>query len=745
MNKFCCGLFFGLIFALTTVLSAGLPDLSTEDSALVKSLLKKMTLEEKIGQMNLLTSDRDTTGPSVRKDYLEGISSGRVGAIFNAYGADFTRKLQKIAVEKTRLKIPLLFGYDVIHGHRTIFPISLAEVASFDLPRIERASRVSSTEASAEGIHWTFAPMVDIARDPRWGRISEGAGESVYLGSQVARARVRGIQGGDLRDKDTMLACVKHFAAYGAAQAGRDYHTVDISDYTLWSTYLPPFKAALDEGAGSIMTAFNELNGVPATGNSYLLSDILKTRWGFKGFVVTDYTSINEMVPHGYASDLKDGALIAVNAGVDMDMQGSVFLNNLKTLVDSGVVPLSRIDDAVTRILEMKARLGLFDDPFRYCDEEREKRILMQPSHLEFARDFAKRCVVLLRNEDKVLPLSPELKSIALIGPLADDKRDMIGSWSAAGEEKDVIPVLSALKKRLKGDTTINYSKGCEIEGTSRSGFADAILTASKSDVIVAVLGEGYHQSGEAACRTSLGLPGVQQELLRSLVKIGKPIVLVVMSGRPLALQWEVENIPAIVQGWFLGTMAGEALVDVLVGDHNPSARMPVTTPRNVGQIPIFHDMKNTGRPVDPKGPEEKYKSRYLDVQNEPLFPFGYGLSYTSFAYSDISLSSVEMSADKPLTVSVNIKNTGQRSGDEVVQLYLRDHVGSVTRPVRELKAFKRVSLRKGQHSKVSFTLTTDSLAFLRRDMTFGTEPGRFTVYVGPNAAEGLSASFNYE
>ena len=731
-----------LIFVLLPALSMskGLPPLSKSDQQRVESLLQKMTLEEKIGQLTLLTSDWDTTGPTVRKGYQEDIKKGKVGAIFNAYTAAFTRKLQKIAVEETRLGIPLLFGYDVIHGHRTIFPISLGEAASWDLKRIEGAAHIAAKEAAAEGLHWTFAPMVDICRDPRWGRISEGAGEDVYLASLIARARVRGIQGNSLKKTDSLLACVKHFAAYGAAQAGRDYNTVDISHRTLHEPFLPPFEAALDEGAASVMTAFNELNGVPATANKMLLTDLLRKQYGFRGFVVTDYTSINELIPHGFASSLSHAGQLAINAGVDMDMQGSVFKDNLLKLVAKGKVKSQRINEAARRVLEAKAHIGILRSPYRYSDEGREKRSVMTLAHRNFARDFARRCIVLLRNSNSILPLRNKKTKIALVGPLANSQRDLIGSWSAAGDWKKAITVKRALED--SGRCELFYAKGCEIKGNSQSDFTKALSAARRADVIVAVMGEDYNQSGEAACRTNLQLPGQQQKLLKELKKTGKPLLLVVMSGRPLALTWENDNVDAILQTWFLGTMAGPAIADILFGVHNPSARMPVTTPRNVGQVPIHYDVKNTGRPISPQNPFEKYKSNYLDTPNTPLFPFGYGLSFTTFQYKNLKLSHSEMSRRDKLKVTVEVKNTGSIDGEEVVQLYLRDHVGSVTRPLRQLKGFKRIKLKSGEKRRVDFTITNNDFQFLKSDMTIGSEAGLFTVYVGPNSAEGLSASF---
>ena len=712
----------------------------------ISDLMAKMTLEEKIGQLTLFTSNWEVTGPTMRDSYKQDIAAGRVGAIFNAYTAKYTRELQQLNMESTRLKIPLLFGYDVIHGHRTIFPISLGEAASWDLPAIENAARVSAAEAAAEGIHWTFAPMVDVARDPRWGRISEGSGEDVYLGKLIAQARVRGYQGKDLAATDTVLATAKHYAAYGAAQAGRDYHTTDMSERELRDTYLPPFKSALDAGAATFMTAFNDLNGVPATGSKFLLTDVLRNEWGFKGFVVTDYTSINEMVPHGYARDEAHAGELAVNAGVDMDMQGAVFMNHLKDSVQAGRVSQARIDEAVRDILEMKYRLGLFADPYRYSDEKREKATLYKPAFLEAARDVARKSMVLLKNENGVLPLAKTGKSIALIGPLADSKEDMIGSWSAAGDRKTrPVTVLQGLREKLGANARINYARGADYgfdaEGKT-DGFADAIAAAQQSDIIVAVMGEKWDMTGEAASRTDLDLPGNQVALLKELKKLGKPIALVVMSGRPNSMEWEAENVDAILHAWYPGTMGGHAVADVLVGDYNPSGKLPVTFPRNVGQVPIFYNMKNTGRPYTADKQGQKYLSRYLNTPNEPRYAFGHGLSYTSFAYSPVTLSATSIRPGQPLTATVTVTNTGSRAGEEVVQFYVQDLVGSVTRPVRELKGFQKVMLKPGEKKTVSFQITDADLAFHRADMTHGSEPGEFKVYVGGSSLASNEAGF---
>ncbi len=711
----------------------------------IADLMAKMTLEEKIGQLSLLTSDWDSTGPTIRQGYQDDIRKGRIGSIFNAFTAKYTRDLQRVAVEETRLKIPLLFGYDVIHGHRTIFPISLGEAASWDLDAIEKASRIAATEASAEGIQWTFAPMVDVARDPRWGRISEGAGEDVYLGSRIAEARVRGFQGDDLAATDTVMATAKHFAAYGAAQAGRDYSTVDISERTLRDVYLPPFKAAADAGAATFMTAFNEYDGVPASGSHYLLTDVLRDKWGFKGFVVTDYTSINEMVAHGYSKDLQQAGEQAINAGVDMDLQGAVFMEHLAKSVAEGKVDVKRVDAAVKSILEMKYRLGLFADPYRYSDEAREKATVYRADFLEAARDVARKSMVLLKN-DGALPLAASAKSIAVIGPLGDSKADMIGSWSAAGDRKTrPVTLLEGMQARAPKGQTVTYAQGASYafeDAGKTDGFAEAIALARKSDVIVAAMGERWDMTGEAASRTSLDLPGNQQALLEELKKTGKPIILVLMSGRPNSIDWANDNLDAIVEAWYPGTMGGHAIADVLYGDYNPSGKLPVTFPRNVGQVPIFHDMKNTGRPIKPEDPNAKYVSRYLNTPNTPLYPFGYGLSYTSFTYSPVTLSTKSIRPGEPLTASVTVTNSGGRDGEEVVQLYVRDLVGSVTRPVKELKGFEKLMLKKGESRKVTFTLTDADLAFTRADMSWGSEPGQFKLWVGPSSAEGSEAGF---
>lgn len=709
------------------------------------SLTKIMTLDEKIGQMTIMSTDWEKTGPSINENYKNLIKEGKVGNIFNAYTVKFTRELQKLAVENTRLGIPLLFGYDVIHGHRTIFPISLGESASWDLKAIENSARIAATEASAEGVHWTFAPMVDISRDPRWGRVSEGAGEDVYLGSEIAKARVRGFQGDDLFENNTILACAKHYAAYGAPIAGRDYNTVDMSDRELRTTYLPPFKATVDAGVATFMTAFNDVNGVPATGNKYLLTDILRDEWAFEGFVVTDYASINELIPHGVAKDKKEAAEIAINAGVDMDMQGSAYMDYLKELIADGKVTEKQVTTSVRRILALKYKLGLFSDPYRYCDETREKELLMTPEHLEAARDMARKSSVLLKNSNQTLPISKD-KVIALIGPLVNDKYNIIGSWTAAGDRyTKPVTVLEGFKEKISNPDNLLFTQGCEINSENTADFQNAINIAKKADVVVMVMGESERMSGEAASRTNLDLPGNQKDLLKAIKKIGKPIVLVLMNGRPLTLEWEDENMDAILETWFPGTMGGYAIADLIFGDANPSGKLTMTFPRNVGQIPIYYNVKNTGRPYEINGPEQRFRSRYLDVSNSPLYQFGYGLSYATFKYSDFAIDKKTYGFKETINIRVTVTNTGAFKGEEIVQLYTRDLVASVTLPLKELKGFEKIMLEPNESKKVTFTLTSDDLAFYTKDMSFKAEAGNFKLFVGTNSDELLETTFKLE
>jgi len=703
------------------------------------SVLSLMNLDEKIGQMVLYTSDWDITGPSIKSGYMDDIRKGYCGNIFNAYSVGYTRKLQKIAVEESRLKIPLLFGYDVIHGHKTIFPISLGESASWDMAAIEKSARVAATEAAAMGLNWTFAPMVDISVEPRWGRVSEGAGEDPFLGSRIAEARVHGFQGKDLSDTLTILACVKHFAAYGAPLAGRDYSTVDMSERVFLDTYLPPYQAAIDAGAMSVMSSFNEYDGVPATGSKYLLTDILRDKLGFKGFVVTDYTSINEMVNHGVAANEAEAGLLAVRAGVDMDMQGEVYFRYLKKQVKDGMVDEKMIDDAVRRILRVKFMLGLFDDPYRYCSEAREKRLVYAPEHLDAALDVAKRSMVLLKNKDNTLPLKKGEK-IAVIGELATSTRDLLGSWKAAGDWDFMKSTLDELRD-YNGKSNIIYAEGCKKTGEDRSGFPAAMAAARQADKIVLVIGEDWEWSGEAASRTNINVPGVQTELLEKLSTLNKPIVVVLMNGRPLVLTRENELAGAMLEAWYPGTMGGKAITHVLFGEYNPSGKLTMTFPRTVGQVPIFYYEKNTGRPI--YLPNDKYKSKYIDCPNDPLFPFGFGLSYTTFEYSDIRLSSKDLTEKSELKASITVKNTGKKEGEEVVQCYIRDLIGSVTRPVKELKGFEKINLKAGESKTVTFTIKPDMLAFHRLDMTFGTEPGDYSLFIGGNSRDLKQTSFS--
>ena len=733
-----------LIFFITVVSVAIVSSCSRQNNSIrdvdprVESLLKEMTLDEKIGQMVLFTSDWDVTGPTIHEGYLEDIRSGRCGNIFNAYTTDYIRELQRVAVEESRLGIPLMFGYDVVHGHKTIFPVPLAESCSWDMDLIRQSASVAAAEAAASGLNWTFAPMVDISVDPRWGRVCEGAGEDPYLGSQIAVARVKGFQGSDLADTLSVLACVKHFAGYGAPIAGRDYNTVDMSERTLREVYLPPYKAGVDAGALSVMTAFNEYDGVPSTGNSYLLKDVLKKQWDFQGFVVTDYTSINEMVHHGVAANDAEAGVLAVNAGVDMDLQGVVYFNYLKTLVESGRVSRKTIDEAVLRILNVKSKLGLFDNPYLYCDASRERKIVASPENMFIAKEVACESMVLLKN-DGALPLKRG-ERIAVIGELASSKRDLLGSWKAAGEWEGMNSILDALVQ-LNGAANVVYAEGCKKMGEDRSGFPAALAAASLADKVVMVIGEDWDWSGEAACRTDIGIPGVQSELLELIASTGKPVVVVLINGRPLALERESEAADAMLEAWYPGSMGAEAIADVLYGKHNPSGKLTMTFPRNVGQVPIFYYEKNTGRPI--YLPSEKYKSKYLDSPNSPLYPFGYGLSYTSFEYSDLNLSSPSLRKGKSITASVTVKNVGSCKGEEIVQLYIRDLVGSVTRPVKMLKGFQKITLEPGELERVTFTITEDMLAFWRKDMTFGVEHGDFHVMIGRSSDDLLQASFN--
>jgi beta-glucosidase len=727
--------------------------------ALVSNLLAKMTLDEKIGQLNLVSVGFDVTGPIVSKNVDENIRKGNVGGVFNTYTPVAVRKLQELAVNHTRLKIPLIFGYDVIHGHKTIFPIPLALASSWDLGMIQNSASIAAQEASADGLDWVFSPMVDIARDPRWGRIAEGAGEDTWLGSQIAIAMIKGYQG-DSYDTTKVMTCLKHFALYGGAEAGRDYNTVDMSMRKMMQDYLPPYKAAIDAGAGSVMSSFNEINGVPATGNKWLMTDLLRNQWGFKGFVATDYTAITELIPHGMGKTPYDVAKVALDAGIDMDMVSEAYLSNLKQLIKDNKIQVSQIDIACRRILEAKYKLGLFTDPYRYCNDNRARQTIMKPAFLEAAREAAKRSMVLLKNSNSVLPLKAS-GSIALIGPLADDRNDMIGPWSGAGDGNKAVSVMDGIKALTGGNVQINYARGAnilndtgmiarldkptgtiKIDTRSEADMIDeAVNTAKKSDIIVAVVGESATMSGEAASRSNINIPGNQEDLLKALKATGKPMVIVLMNGRPLTLNWESDNADAILETWFAGTEAGNAIADILFGAYNPSGKITATFPQNVGQIPIYYSHKNTGRPYAGDF-LDRYKSRYLDVSNEPLYPFGYGLSYTTFSYGDVMLSSNTIKSGQVLHISTTITNTGKYDGEEVVQLYTRQMVGTVSRPVKELKNFKKIFLKAGESQVVDFAITSADLRFYDINMKYTYEPGDFKAFIGTNSRDVKEADF---
>lgn len=707
----------------------------------VDSVLKLMTVEEKIGQMTQYSADWDITGPVMKSDWETYLKKGLVGSIFNAVTVDGVRKLQEMALSQSRLKIPVLFAYDVVHGFRTIFPMPLAESCSWDLDLMKRTASVAATEAAAEGICWTFAPMVDVSRDARWGRVMEGAGEDPWYGSFVAVARVRGFQGDnwkDLKKLNTVLACAKHFAAYGAAEAGRDYNTVDVSDRSLYETYFPPFYAAKEAGVATFMTAFNEIGGVPATANEFLYRQVLRKEWDFKGFVVTDYTAINELVPHGVAADEREAAEKAVNAGIDMDMNGSVYMQNLPELVADGKVKESVIDDAVRPILEMKFLLGLFDDPYRYLDSAREKNTIMKPEFLQVAREAGRKSVVLLKNEKRMLPIDRNVpQTVALIGPMVKDRVNQNGEWAGRGDREKSVSLYDGLLEAYKGSKVkFLYARGCDLTTEDESGFGEAMDVAGRADRILVAMGEDFNWSGEAASRTDIRLPGAQQALLKELVKLGKPVALVLMNGRPLDLSWEDKHVDAILEAWYLGTMAGHALADVISGDYNPSGHLTLSFPRNVGQLPLYYNHKSTGRPIDLQNPTVDYRSFYIDSPNTPLYPFGYGLSYTNFKIRNLRMDSNVLRKKGEIKVTAEVENTGDRDGEELVQLYIRDLVGSVTRPVKELRGYRKVFLAKGETKTVEFTITPETIAMYNLDMKYLPEPGDFKVWVAANAAD---------
>jgi beta-glucosidase len=726
--------------------------------AFITDLMNKMRIDEKIGQLNLVTPGGAVTGAVVSKDVDTKIRNGQVGGLFGITGPSQVHKAQEIAVNNSRLHIPLLFGLDVIHGHRTIFPIPLGLSCSWDTALIERSARIAATEASADGLDWVFSPMVDITRDPRWGRIAEGAGEDPFLGSQIAKAMVIGYQGNDLSRNDVVMACVKHFALYGAADGGRDYNTTDMSRIKMYQYYLPPYKAAVDAGVGSVMSSFNEIDGIPATGNKWLMTDLLRKQWGFKGLVVTDYTSLNEMSAHG-EGDLQTVSALALKAGIDMDMVGEGFLTTLKKSLQEGKATEHEINESCKRILEAKYKLGLFDNPYRRMDDARATKEILSAEHRKAARETAAHSFVLLKNDNQLLPLKKS-GTIAVIGPLADSKRNMLGTWSVSGDPSKSVSVLEGIKNVAAGANII-YAKGAnlsddkefakhvnvfgtEIDIDSRSSeemLNEATSIASKADVVVAVLGEAADMTGESSSMSNIGLQESQENLLKALLKTGKPVVIVLFNGRPMTLVWENDHANAILDTWFGGTEAGNAIADVLFGNYNPSGKLTTSFPRNVGQIPIYYNHKNTGRPLE--GNEfQKFRSDYLDVSNEPLYPFGYGMSYTNFSYSDISLSKKEMSPNDKLQVKLTVTNTGNYDGEETVQLYIRDMVATITQPVKELKGFQKVWLKKGESKNVTFTLTIDDLKFYNSDLNLIYQPGDFKVFVGGNSRDMKEATF---
>ena len=728
----------------------------------IDALMKKMTVEEKIGQLNLPVSGEIVTGQAQNSDVAKKIEQGLVGGLLNLKGVEKIRDVQKLAIEKSRLGIPLIFGMDVVHGYETIFPIPLGLSCSWDMEAIRKSARVAAIEASADGISWTFSPMVDISRDPRWGRVSEGNGEDPFLGGAIAKAMVSGYQGIDLNNQlkrnDEIMACVKHFALYGAGEAGRDYNTVDMSRNRMFNEYMYPYQAAVDAGVGSVMASFNEIDGVPATANKWLMTDVLRKQWGFDGFVVTDFTGISEMIAHGIG-DLQTVSARALNAGVDMDMVSEGFTGTIKKSIDEGKISMETLDKACRRILEAKYKLGLFDNPYKYCDLKRPKRDIFTKEHRDAARKIAGESFVLLKNDksgssaNPTLPLKKE-GTVAVIGPLANTCSNMPGTWSVAARLNDYPSVYEGLKEMMKGKVNITYAKGSNLisdaayeeratmfgrslnrdNRTDKEMLDEALKVAANADVIIAALGESSEMSGESSSRTNLALPDVQRTLLEALLKTGKPVVLTLFTGRPLTLTWEQEHVPAILNVWFGGSEAAYAIGDVLFGDVNPSGKLTMTFPKNVGQIPLFYNHKNTGRPLLEGKWFEKFRSNYLDVDNDPLYPFGYGLSYTNFQYSDITLSAPTMGQDGSVTAMVTVTNTGKYDGAEVVQLYIRDLVGSITRPVKELKGFDKIFLKAGESKTVSFKITPELLRFYDYELNYVAEPGDFDIMIGGNS-----------
>lgn len=749
----------------TPVLSSGKALYFKNDPAMdrfITDLMAKMTLDEKIGQLNLPSSDDFVTGEAKNSDIGKKVEEGKVGGLFNIKGVAKIRDIQKVAVEKSRLKIPMIFGMDVVHGYETTFPIPLGLASSWDMSLIEQSARIAAQEATADGICWTFSPMVDVSRDPRWGRVAEGSGEDVYLGSQIAKAMVHGYQGNSLADKNTMMSCVKHYALYGAVEAGRDYNTVDMGRLRMYNDYLPTYKAAVDAGVGSVMASFNEVDGIPATANRWLQTEVLRNQWGFGGFVVTDFTGINEIVNHGLG-DLQHVSALALKAGIDMDMVGEGFLTTLKKSLNEGKITQADIDQAVRRILEAKYRLGLFSDPYKYCDLNRPKTEVYNQQNRSVARSIASQSVVLMKNANEVLPLK-QTGTVAVIGPLGDNPENMPGTWSVAARHKEAISLLKGLKETMGDKVNFVYAKGsnfeydAELESRSamfgKNSYRDtrpvaeiikeALEVAQKADVIVAALGEASEMSGECSSRSDISVPQSQKDLLVELKKLGKPIVLVLFTGRPLVLNQEKEIADAILNVWFPGSEAGYAISDVLFGKVNPSGKLPMTFPRSVGQVPLYYNYKSTGRPEKEEDIFEKFKSVYLDVPNSPLYPFGYGLSYTTFGYSDVSLSSSKLQGNQTLKASVTITNTGKYDGAEVVQLYIRDVVGTITRPIKELKGFQKIMLKAGESKTVTFDITPESLKFYNSDLKYDWESGDFEIKIGGSSNDLKTALVNW-
>jgi len=712
----------------------------------VSELLSKMTLEEKVGQLVQYSGFEYATGPqnSNSASVLNEIKQGKVGSMLNVAGAEETRKFQELAL-KSRLRIPLLFGQDVIHGYRTTFPVNLGQAASWDLKLIEKSERIAATEASAYGIHWTFAPMVDIARDPRWGRVMEGSGEDTYLGTQIGLARIRGFQGKGLGNLDAIMACAKHFAAYGAAVGGRDYNSVDMSLRQLNETYLPPFKAAAEAGVATFMNSFNDINGIPATANKYILRDLLKGKWNYKGFVVSDWGSIGEMVPHGYAKDNKEAAERAIIAGSDMDMESRAYMAELPNLVKEGKVDPKLIDDAAKRILVKKFEMGLFDDPYRFSSEKRQQEQTNNQENRKFGREFGSKSIVLLKNEKNILPLSRSVKTVALIGPFGKETSANHGFWSVAFKDDNqrIVTQFDGIKNQLDKNSTLLYAKGANVDDQDRSMFAEAVETAKKADVVIMTLGEGHAMSGEAKSRSNIHFSGVQEDLLKEIAKTGKPIVLMINAGRPLVFDWAADNIPAIMYTWWLGTEAGNSIADVLFGAVNPGGKLPMTFPRTEGHIPVYYNHYNTGRPAK-NNTDRNYVSAYIDLDNDPKFPFGYGLSYTQFKYSDMNLSSNNLKGNQTLNISVNVTNSGNYDGEEVVQLYIRDLFGKVLRPVKELKGFQKVFIKKGETKTISFSLTPENLKFYDDQLNYDWEGGEFDIMIGTDSKNVQTKRINW-